>query len=100
MSAIGGGAWSVSVTSADATALVDGTYVVTAMVSDAAGNPASATQTITVDETPPTITIAAVTGDNVINLSEAQAGFTINGNETGADGRVVTIAILDGEGHG
>ena len=93
-----GGAWSVSVSSADATALLDGTYAVTATVSDAAGNPASARQTITVDETPPTITIAAVTGDNVINLSEAQAGFTLNGNETGADGQVVTIAILNGEG--
>src|SRR6476646_7588972 len=90
-----GGSWSVNVSSADARALADGTYTVTASVSDAAGNPALATQTLRVDETLPTITIATIAGDNVINLSEAQAGFAIGGSETGADGRTVTVHILN-----
>ena len=38
-----GGTWSVNVTGAQATALADGTYTVTASVSDAAGNSATAT---------------------------------------------------------
>src|ERR1019366_962208 len=47
----GSGSWSVSVTQAQAQALADGTYTVTADVSDAAGNPAlEATQSITVAE--------------------------------------------------
>jgi hypothetical protein len=93
-----GGSWSVSVRASDAIALRDGTYTVTASVADAAGNPASATQSLTVDETVPTITIAAITGDNRINLAEAQAGFAIGGSETGADGQTVTVAILDSGG--
>jgi VCBS repeat-containing protein len=47
----------------------------------------------------PTISIAAVTADNLINASEAHAGFAITGSETGADGRPVTVAIADGSGH-
>jgi Bacterial Ig-like domain len=44
-------AWSVPVTSAQATALADGSYTVTANVSDLAGNPApTATHALTVDE--------------------------------------------------
>ena len=44
-------AWSVPVTSAQATALADGGYTVTANVSDKAGNPAStASHALTVDE--------------------------------------------------
>ena len=48
--------WSVNVTSAEAKSLHDGTYTVTADVSDTAGNPAQeARQAIAVDETPPTV---------------------------------------------
>jgi hypothetical protein len=44
-------AWSVAVTSAQATALADGSYTVTANVSDKAGNPSpTATHALTVDE--------------------------------------------------
>jgi hypothetical protein len=93
-----GGAWSVNVKSTDAIALRDGTYTVTASATDAAGNPASVTQNVLVDQTPPTITITAITGDNSINLAEAQAGFAIGGGVIGADGQTVTVAILDGSG--
>ena len=59
-----GGTWSVNVTSAQATALADGSYLVTASVSDAAGNPATATQTLTVDEETETDTwVNASNGD-------------------------------------
>jgi len=50
-------AWSINVTSDQAKSLHDGTYTVTADVSDSAGNPAQeATQVIAVDETPPKVT--------------------------------------------
>ncbi|MBR0938283.1 Ig-like domain-containing protein [Bradyrhizobium jicamae] len=49
--------WSINVTSAEAKLLHDGSYTVTADVSDSAGNPApEATQVIRVDETLPTVT--------------------------------------------
>ena len=54
--AVIGNAWSISVTAAQATALVDGSYTVQTNLSDAAGNPAiQATRSLTVDETPPTV---------------------------------------------
>jgi hypothetical protein len=91
---------SVNVSAADATALADGAYTVRAVVSDAAGNPsAPATEGLGVHGTGPNVAIAAITGDNVVNRSEAQAGFVISGSETGADAQAVTITILDNNGH-
>jgi hypothetical protein len=57
-------AWSVRVTSAQATALADGSYTVTANVADKAGNPApQASHALTVDEEkvaePPALAIAS-----------------------------------------
>ena len=94
------GSWSVNLTEQQATALADGSYTVTADVRDQFGNLATeATQTLAVHETLPTISIAAIAGDNVVNESEASAGFAITGSETGADGRPVSVAIVDGNGH-
>ena len=81
--------WSVNVTNADAKALTDGIYTVTASV----GNPpAQASQTVTVDETSPTIAITQVDGNNitsnVINQAEAAATVTISGT--------VSDALLNG----
>ena len=95
------GAWSVNVTALQAQALADGSYSIKANVSDAAGNAATtASQTITVDETSPTIAITSpVAGDNIINKTEAAAGVTISGTATagsaGVNGQTATITILD-----
>ena len=45
------------------------------------------------------ISINAIAGNNIINLSGAQAGFAITGNETGADGQTVTVKVLDSGGN-
>src|SRR4029077_15540157 len=42
------------------------------------------------------ISIAAIDGNNIVNSSNAQAGFVISGSEAGADGQTVTVTILDG----
>ena len=56
-----GGAWSVNVTAAQALALADGSYSIKANVSDIVGNSATtASLTITVDETSPTIAITSL----------------------------------------
>src|SRR6202012_6247021 len=75
---VSGGAWSVNLTAAQAQALADGTYTVKANVSDAAGNAAAtATQTITVDESRPNLSInSPLAGDNIISKTEAAAGVT------------------------
>ena len=94
------GGWSVNVTSAQATALADGSYTVTAQVTDQFGNPSTtATQTLEVHETLPTVTIDALAldGDNVINHAEAQGGVTLGGSVTGlAANSTFSITVTDG----
>ena len=78
-----GTGWTATIPSTDATALANGTATVTALVTDANGNQATASQTVTVAETGPTVTIAAVEGNNVINHTEALAGVALSGTVSG-----------------
>ena len=97
-----GGTWSVDVTKAQAQGLTDGSYTVTANVSDVAGNPApQATRALTVDETGPGIAINAIASDNIINASEAAdaggviiSGTATDGSGTGVNGHPVTVQIF------
>jgi hypothetical protein len=73
-------AWSVRVTSAQATALADGSYTVTANVADKAGNPAPpASHALTVDEEkvaePPALAIAS-TSLSVLAGGSVSLGIT------------------------
>jgi hypothetical protein len=97
------GAWSISIDPAEAKALTDGIYTLTADTTNAAGDPAEATRTIRVDETPPTIAIHTIVSnnvDNVVNANAANAGFAIAGTTTDAEnGQPVTVTIVDSSGH-
>src|SRR3984893_10780258 len=73
------GTWSVDVTQAQAQALADGGYTVTATISTGAGTSATASQTVTVDETPATITIGTIETNSIINKDDAASGVTIGG---------------------
>ena len=66
--------WSVNVTQAQAKALADGHYTVTATISTQGGTSATASHPVTVDETPPTIAIGTIEADNIINKADAVAG--------------------------
>jgi Ice-binding-like/Bacterial Ig-like domain len=80
-----GGAWN-----ATPTTLPDNTYTVTATVTDPAGNPNTQSQTLTVDTTPPALTISggvsALTND---------ATPTISGTAAVAPGAIVTVGLAD-----
>jgi len=92
--------WSIDIDPTEAKSLADGIYTLTADTSNAAGDPARATRSIKVDETPPTIAIHTVAGDNVVNIKTASAGFAIAGTTVGAeDGQPVTVKIVDSAGH-
>jgi hypothetical protein len=99
-----GGVWSVSVPAADAQALSDGSYQVTANVSDQAGNPAvAATQTISVAETLPTATILVAnavlatsqTSTVTIQFSEAVTDFN-NADLTVGHATLSPVSSSDG----
>jgi VCBS repeat-containing protein len=95
--------WSINIDPADARALADGIYTLTADTSNAAGDPAEATRTIRVDETPPTIAIDTIVSNhvnNLVNANAASAGFAIAGTTTDAEnGQPVTVRIVDSSGH-
>jgi Bacterial Ig-like domain/FecR protein/Peptidase M10 serralysin C terminal len=91
--------WSISVLPAEAKALADGIYTLTADVSNTAGTPAEASQSFRVDETPPTIAIDTIVSNNVVNVKAASTGFTIVGTTTDAEnGQPVTVKIVDSSG--
>ncbi|WP_083947608.1 Ig-like domain-containing protein [Phaeovulum vinaykumarii] len=96
------GSWSATF---EAGSLASGTYTATAIVTatDAAGNVASATRSFAVD-TDGSVTIDAVTGDNVISGAERSAGFAVTGTaEAGASVEVAlggTTQTVTADGNG
>jgi hypothetical protein len=86
------GAWSTSVTLPD-----DGSNSIVARDTDAAGNTGSSMPVVfTLALTAPTVTIAPVEGNNVINASEAQAGVALSGTVSGlAANATFTVTVTD-----
>ncbi|WP_353663128.1 Ig-like domain-containing protein [Hydrogenimonas sp. SS33] len=74
-----------NVTGIDVSSLKDGEISVSVTVTDAAGNSATAEDSIEKDTTPPTvgITLDAVTDDNVVNAAEAGGDVSITGTVSG-----------------
>lgn len=98
--AVTNSAWLINLSPLDAEALADGFYTLTADVSNAAGLSADTSQTIRVDETPPTIAIDAIVSNDVVNVKAANAGFAIAGATSDAEnGQPVTVKIVDSSGH-
>ena len=91
-----GTSWSATIPSTDATALANGTATVAGQVSDVNGNPASFSQSVTVAETGPVVTINPVDGTNVINAANAAAGVTLGGTVSGiAANSSFTVTVTD-----
>ncbi|EMN6976010.1 Ig-like domain-containing protein [Escherichia coli] len=87
------GTWALNVPAADLAALGQGAQTITASVNDRAGNPGQATHALTVDTVAPTLTIATVAGDDIINNAEQLAGQTISGTTTAEVGQTVTVTF-------
>lgn len=81
--------WSVTFVTADVP--VDGVSSITASATDKAGNPASASHSLTIDRVAPTIAINAIATDNIVNATEAAANVAITGTTDAANGAVVTV---------
>ncbi|EPJ7086956.1 Ig-like domain-containing protein [Citrobacter amalonaticus] len=87
------GSWSVTVPAADLAGLNEGALMVTATVSDEAGNESQTTHNVTVDTTAPLITIDTVASDDIVNTGEQRAGQTISGTTTAEPGQTVTVTF-------
>ncbi|HHA1762992.1 TPA: Ig-like domain-containing protein, partial [Enterobacter cloacae subsp. dissolvens] len=88
------GSWSVTVPAANVSALGEASYVVTASVTDTAGNSANTSHNVLVDSALPQVTINPVATDDVINAAEVAAGQTLSGKVSGAaSGDTVTVSV-------
>src|SRR5476649_1267817 len=86
------GFWTVQVPSADLQTLPAGANPILVTATDAAGNTDTLTSNVTVDFTPPTLTINTIATDGIINAAEAAAAIPISGTaDIGDAGRTVTL---------
>ncbi|SFW69437.1 beta strand repeat-containing protein, partial [Cellulophaga fucicola] len=92
---VSGGTWTA--TDADISGLTNGPITVTADVTDAALNPATDNEPITLDNSLPTIDITTpIEGDNIVNAAE-DTDVTISGTTTGVENnQTVTVTFSDG----
>ncbi|PTM36307.1 type 1 secretion target domain-containng protein [Enterobacter cloacae] len=88
------GSWTTTVPAADVGALADGaSYQVSVSAQDSAGNSASATHSISVDTTAPVVSIATLSGDDMLNAVEAQQSLTVHGSSSAEAGQTVTVTL-------
>ncbi|AMS13797.1 hypothetical protein A3218_05610 [Pseudomonas chlororaphis] len=112
---MGDGSWTTTFTAAEIPA--DGATVLSAVVTDNAGNSATAQRNLIVDTTAPAnATVDPITSDNVVNATEKAAGLTVTGTAeancrvrvglfsgidtgTGGDATVSQEVYADSTGH-
>ena len=89
------GNWRLEVPPSALANLAEGSSSFTLTVSDAAGNSSSVAGSVTVDTTPPVLTLNAITGDDIINIAESGAPVVLSGTTDAAAGQVVTVRLND-----
>ncbi|QCR35526.1 hypothetical protein C1N62_05205 [Nissabacter sp. SGAir0207] len=93
---LSGGSWAVSVPAADLLALGNGRETLTASVTARSGNPAEADRDFTIKGKCPGLSIDPVTGDNLINASEADGAIVLSGETYGVRSGATVQLKLNG----
>ncbi|WP_179038303.1 Ig-like domain-containing protein [Limnobaculum xujianqingii] len=89
----GSGLWSIEIPSIDLRALPQGEIGIVLSASDLAGNNSTQTKLIAVD-TQVFLTVAPISGDDIINAVEAASSVVVSGTADVADsGRTVTVTL-------
>ena len=95
-SVLASGAWRMAIPSTALAALADGTATFSVSVSDAAGNPVTASRDFTVDSTAAGISLDPLSSDGYLNAAEAQDALIVTGSTAGvAQGATVTVTFND-----
>ncbi|NIF34945.1 Ig-like domain-containing protein [Enterobacter sp. Tr-810] len=87
------GRWSVGVPAADVGALVNGEQIITATLTDKAGNSSTATHEFDVSLTAPVIAINTLADDDVINATEKGEDVILSGTSNQPDGTAITVTL-------
>ena len=96
---VAGGVWSVNVATATIRSELGGspTATIGATMSDAAGNPSTASMGFGVDLSVPEIEILTPAADVVLGLDEYDGGFAVTGTTTNVpNNQTVTVDLVDG----
>ncbi|PCM27683.1 hypothetical protein B1028_28765, partial [Escherichia coli] len=88
-----GGSWSVFIPAQQFAGLSDGSYTISATVSDQAGNPGSASRGVTLNGDVPSVTINTFAGDDVVNAAEHGSSLVISGTTTAPVGQTLTLTL-------
>ncbi|HGF3886635.1 TPA: Ig-like domain-containing protein [Escherichia coli] len=88
-----GGSWSVFIPAQQFAGLSDGSYTISATVSDQAGNPGSASRGVTLNGDVPSVTINTFAGDDVVNAAEHGSSLVISGTTTAPIGQTLTLTL-------
>ncbi|WP_072193734.1 Ig-like domain-containing protein [Pantoea stewartii] len=88
------GSWTLALSTADLQAYTDGNYSLSVVATDAAGNSATLTETLTIDTTAPVITTVAFAGDDGLDYAESVQPQVLSGVVTGAEiGTSLTVSL-------
>lgn len=87
------GNWQISVPATALATLPEDVLSYTVTVRDAAGNTGSIPGSVTVDLTPPTLTLNAVAGDDSVNIAESLAPIVLSGSSDAEAGQRVTLTL-------
>lgn len=88
------GAWTLNISASLMAQLSAGTWPVVVVAKDAAGNTGQVQGSVTVDLTPPSLSVLSLTSDNILSQQEAQAGQTLSGTASIEDqGRTVSVTL-------
>ncbi|UJD88504.1 Ig-like domain-containing protein [Rahnella aquatilis] len=91
------GNWSISIPAADLATLANGTTPINVSVADKAGNIATGSETLTVNNQLSGLSVNPVAGDNQLNASEAAAGITLSGTSANVPVNSVVTITLNGK---
>ncbi len=90
------GSWTLALSTADLQGYTDGNYSLSVVATDAAGNSATLTETLTIDTTAPVITTVAFAGDDGLDYAESVQPQVLSGVVTGAEiGTSLTVSLAD-----
>lgn len=93
------GTWTVSVPAGSLSGVTEGSTPVAVTVTDAGGNTASITGSVNIDFTPPTLTVAEVAGDNVINALEVSGIIVLSGTADLGDAGQTVMLQFNGQNY-
>lgn len=91
---VSGGNWSITVPKADLVAITDGSKTVTVTGTDAYGNVANSSGTLSViSQSTPVVAITSLFGDSALSAVDVKTAQTISGTASNAEGSVVRVTL-------